>query len=294
LQSLTDEDLTQAVAVQPDGSIVIAGESFPLVGSLQYYVARFTPNGAQDLSFSATGIRVFDFGSYLLSPELSLAIQPDGRIVFGAQCRFTGGSYFCAAKFNANGTFAATFSNGGIGRSVITTSPFVFNRFTAMRVQPDGKLLLSGSCDNAICIARVLDDGSIDTNFGIGGITSVEIVTGPDSENLSGDIAVDRSGKIVASGRCREPSTTVPQPGSQLCMARFDGGISSARSCNLDIDGDGQVFSTTDALIMSRAAAKVAGSAIIGGITFPANATRNTWPLVRDYLVRQCGMSIAL
>jgi uncharacterized delta-60 repeat protein len=265
----------------------------PLVGSPKYYVSRFTQNGSLDATFNGTGTRVFDFGAYLLSPELSVAIQPDGRIVFGAQCRFTGGSYFCAAKFNANGTFAATFSNGGIGRTVITTSTFVFNRFTAMRAQPDGKLLMSGSCDNAICVARVLDDGSLDTHFGVAGITSVEINTGPDSENSSGDIAIDRNGKIVASGRCREPSTTVPQPGPQLCIARFDGGISSARVCNLDIDGDGQVFSTTDALIMSRASAKVAGSAIIGGITFPANATRNTWPLVRDYLVQQCGMNVA-
>ena len=28
------------------------------------------------------------------------------------------------------------------------------------------------------------------------------------------------------------------------------------------------------------------------GITLPPTATRNTWPLIRGYLVTQCGMSL--
>ena len=45
-------------------------------------------------------------------------------------------------------------------------------------------------------------------------------------------------------------------------------------------------------LIGTRVALGITGNAVIGGITFAQNATRNTWPLIRDYLVTQCGMSL--
>ena len=45
-------------------------------------------------------------------------------------------------------------------------------------------------------------------------------------------------------------------------------------------------------LIGTRVALGINGSAVIGGITFAPNAARNTWPLIRDYLVTQCGMSL--
>ena len=41
-----------------------------------------------------------------------------------------------------------------------------------------------------------------------------------------------------------------------------------------------------------RVALGITGTAVVNGINFPGNATRNTWPLIRDYLVTQCGMSL--
>ena len=60
-----------------------------------------------------------------------------------------------------------------------------------------------------------------------------------------------------------------------------------------DVDGDNQVLATTDSWIHARIALGITGNAVVSGITFPLNATRKTWPLIRDYLVRQCGMSLA-
>ena len=77
-----------------------------------------------------------------------------------------------------------------------------------------------------------------------------------------------------------------------FCLARFEGGSFDARNCSLDIDGDGRVLATTDMLIGTRVALGITGNAVIGGITFAPNATRNSWPLIRDYLVTQCGMSL--
>ena len=61
----------------------------------------------------------------------------------------------------------------------------------------------------------------------------------------------------------------------------------------MDIDGDNQTIATKDGLIATRVMLGLTGSAVIGGITFASHATRTTWPAIRDYLVSQCGMSIA-
>ena len=79
---------------------------------------------------------------------------------------------------------------------------------------------------------------------------------------------------------------------SKFCLARYEGGPFGAQNCSLDFDGDGRVTATTDVLIGTRIALGINSSAALNGINFPATATRNTWPLIRDYLVAQCGMSL--
>jgi uncharacterized delta-60 repeat protein len=283
-QSLTTSDRLNRVALQIDGSIVTLG-----VCGADSCVVRFTANGALDTSFNSTGIRNVSFAGHSFSGK-DLATSPDGKILIAGQCSGAGYSYFCIAKLNANGTPVTTFGNAGPGRTVISTTPFAQNKPSSMRLQSDGKIVMSGSCDNTICVARFFDDGTLDKAFGADGIASVTALPFY-YELFNAEVAIDRNGKILSRGACiYDDALGVRQIAS--CTARLEGSTTAARVCSLDIDGDGQVFSNTDALIMSRAAAKLTGSAVIGGITFPANATRNTWPLVRDYLVRQCGMSL--
>ena len=61
-----------------------------------------------------------------------------------------------------------------------------------------------------------------------------------------------------------------------FCLARYEGGPFDAKNCSLGIDGDGRVLATTDMLIGTRVALGITGNAVIGGITFAQNATRNT------------------
>jgi uncharacterized delta-60 repeat protein len=283
-QSLTTRDKLNHAALQIDGSIAILGSC-----AGDECVVRFTPSGALDTSFNSTGIRNISFAGHSFS-GVDLAISPDGRILIAGQCSGAGYSYFCIAKLNANGTPVTAFGNAGPGRTVISATPFAQNKAASIRVQSDGKILMSGSCDNTLCVARFFDDGTLDKAFGAEGIASVTALP-TYYELLNSEVTIDRNGKILARGTCiYDDALGVRQTAS--CTARLEGSTTAARVCNLDIDGDGQVFSSTDALIMSRAAAKLTGGAVIGGITFPANATRNSWPLVRDYLVRQCGMSL--
>jgi hypothetical protein len=107
------------------------------------------------------------------------------------------------------------------------------------------------------------------------------------SDNAATAVALQPDGKIVVAGYCSNGSN------NDFCLARYEGGPFDARNCSMDIDGDNRVLATTDMLIGARVALGLTGNAVIGSITFAPHATRTTWPAIRDYLVTQCGMSLA-
>ena len=76
-----------------------------------------------------------------------------------------------------------------------------------------------------------------------------------------------------------------------FCAVRYEGGPFGYQNCKPDLDGDDSFLATTDALIYTRIACGITGPTVVDGVKFAPNATRNTWPLIRDYLVTQCGMS---
>jgi hypothetical protein len=92
-------------------------------------------------------------------------------------------------------------------------------------------------------------------------------------------------------GQCSDGSN------DKFCLARYEGGPFDARNCSLDIDGDGRVLASVDGLVATRVMLGVTGSAVTGGINFPANAIRNEWGThstrdIRTFLVTQCGMQL--
>ncbi len=76
LGSSTNQDVAEAVAIQPDGRIVIAGRGTDENSDLA--VVRLDHDGSLDGSFSGDGKRLIDIGEDFAR---DLAIQPDGRIV---------------------------------------------------------------------------------------------------------------------------------------------------------------------------------------------------------------------
>ena len=59
--------------------------------------------------------------------------------------------------------------------------------------------------------------------------------------------------------------------------------------CTMDIDGDGNVSTLTDVLMLGRASMGLSGSAVTQN-ALGAQATRSTWIDIRAYLARTCGM----
>ena len=83
-------DNANAVALQPDGNILVAGACFNGSNG-DFCLARYLPSGTLDSSFNATGTVITTIGS---SDDIAnaLALQPDGKIVVAGRC-YNGSNY---------------------------------------------------------------------------------------------------------------------------------------------------------------------------------------------------------
>ena len=286
----SSNDFAHAAALQPDGKIVMVG-ACAVAAVNQLCAARLDASGALDSTFNGpaangAGKFLFAIGS-ADGGALGVAVQPDGKLVLAGSCSNGTNTDFCFARLNgADGSFDVSFDGpggSGNGRFVISLTA-AFDNAQAVAVTVDGKILAAGTCANNFCLARINADGTLDTTFAGGAGTTVFSV-GPGNEFQFG-LAVQQDGKAVVAGGCITAAV------ENFCVARLYGGPYGYRACSPDIDGDNQVLATTDALIMTRVALGIRGSAVISGINFPPNASRNTWPLVRDYLFSHCAMSV--
>jgi uncharacterized delta-60 repeat protein len=190
-----------ALAIQPDGKILVAGTSFKAPDPGDVLVARFLASGTLDTSFAS--------GAGFARPTLDgaqtaygLALQPDGKIVLGGDTLPTGAprKVFLAVRLlNPLGTFDASFGQGGAAAADFGTAETGY--FTA--VQPDGNILVGGQVDDPVAggydpaVARLLNpSGNIDT-AGFGGGEAI-----PDAPvRTSGNaMALQPDGKILIAG----------------------------------------------------------------------------------------------
>jgi uncharacterized delta-60 repeat protein len=273
-----------ALALQPDGKILLAGSSF---SSTLMFVARFASNGDIDNSYGLAGYANPASADVPNSIARAVALQADGKALIAGYCDVgANATGFCIARFDANGAIDTTFGSNGIVKSSIGTA---YAMATAIAIQNDGRIVVAGSCVVAnydFCLVRLNDDGRIDTSFGTNGVVKINVI---DANDFVYAMLIQPDGKIVVAGQCSESSAPSD---AAMCIARYEGGPFSARNCSLDIDGDGVVLGTTDQLILSRIARGLNTSAVVGGITFGPAATRRNWPDIRAQLVAQCGVSL--
>jgi uncharacterized delta-60 repeat protein len=108
------DDRAQAVAVQADGSILIAGYANDFNDNSDFVLARLTSDGQLDTTFGpagTNGIVLTDFGG--MDQAYALAVQPDGKIVVGGHSGIDCGHDFAVARFTADGTLDDDFGPGG-------------------------------------------------------------------------------------------------------------------------------------------------------------------------------------
>ncbi len=209
-----------AVAIQPDGKIVVAGTSTNAAGTQAFFVARFlNPQGALDPSYGlGTGASRPNFGTQ--ESGAALALQPDGKIlVAGSSSSSPAGSHmFVERLLNPEGTVDFSYGLGtGASRPNFDQTEFA----TAIALQPDGKIVVAGtSIDGTprsrILVVRLLNpQGTLDPSYGLG--------TGGSRPDLPGSVftsavAIQQDGKILAAGTEEPGGFNTP---GNFVVARF-------------------------------------------------------------------------
>lgn len=165
-----------AMAIQPDGKILVVGETVP-------GIIRLNPSGVRDESFSATSGPHTTLNGH---PAFTVAVQANGAIILGGafgsfdlrRCGFV-------VRLSAIGVRDATFNRGtGADRGV-----------SALALQPNGQILIGGwiTAFNGVAkryLARLQNDGTLDNSFNTG--------AGPDQPILS--ILPLANGKTLVGG----------------------------------------------------------------------------------------------
>lgn len=199
-------DTIRGMAAQPDGKIVVVGESWP-GRRQQITLARYNPDGNLDASFGETGTvfsKVID-ESYDYSSAYAVALQPDGKIVVVGTSASTevNHSVFAVLRYNADGSFDKTFGAGGKSLTAINESTGYSSsgdEAHAVALQPDGKIVVAGVAGGYppdFAVARYNADGSLDQTFGDAGVVVTDFNTQDDGANA---VAVQPDGKIVVGG----------------------------------------------------------------------------------------------
>ena len=114
----TDVEAATAVAVRPNGKIVVAG-TFTFNGgtSSDFAVARLKPNGKLDTTFGNGGSVTIDFGFAANDEQATcMAIQDDGKIVVGGWATFSGAEDFVVARLTSTGVLDTAFDVDGMRR----------------------------------------------------------------------------------------------------------------------------------------------------------------------------------
>lgn len=184
------------IAVQPNGKIVAVGDSYERgTPNDTFALARYTRSGALDQTFGIGGKATTDFGR-TSSGAFAVVLQPDGRMVAAGGA----GGDIALARYDANGSLDPTFGEGG---TVLTDLPSSREAALALLLQPDGKLVVSGSTRQFgsyadFLVARYTASGALDQSFGNGGIVSTDFQ--PGWTDYAFGVALGPGGKIVAAG----------------------------------------------------------------------------------------------
>lgn len=170
--------IIRAVALQPDGKLILGGYMHAVYGTSLYPITRLNPEGSVDQSFILdTDIRSID--------PYSVAVLDNGQILVGGSYRYSpmDASAPLLKRLNSNGSLDPSFTT-------VIADGVVYG----MAVQPDGKVLAGGTFQKVNgtdrpYLVRLNADGSLDESFQVTALN-----------DAVQSLAVQPDGKVVVGG----------------------------------------------------------------------------------------------
>ncbi|MDI1433865.1 hypothetical protein QHF89_30480, partial [Polyangium sorediatum] len=187
-----------AIALQPDGKIVVAGQG-GWYAPYKHLVQRFLADGSVDTTFGEAGAveTPFDNGSF----PSAVALTSEGKIVL---CGRNGNDSGTAlVRLLPNGALDPSFDEDGI---LVTSlvGPYNYATWTIASagsicaVAPDGKILVAGGTMGSTAVLRLDTSGTADTTYGEGdGLATVSDAAGGSGTAESLQLQPDGSAFVV-------------------------------------------------------------------------------------------------
>lgn len=190
------KDQVRKSSIQPDGKILVVGETSALVGSpTDGYIARLNTDGTLDSTFGVGGIVIHNNATNARDYLYDVQVADNKIYVFGS-ARYDGTGASARAlvlKLNMDGSRDTSFGINGEKFFFATgQTAFIFHG----EVLSDGKMIVLGSNINPSrqwFVSKLNADGSFDTSFGTGG-TFIMLT---ESVNLDNDLKIDAEGNIL-------------------------------------------------------------------------------------------------
>ncbi len=142
----SSSNYANAVALQADGKIVVAGNAFanPSANTSDVAVLRYNTDGTLDTTgfgspngYVTTSIGAFDDG-------FAVAVQPaDGKIVVAGNADAGMGDRLALLRYNSNGSLDNGFGSGGIVTRAASGPSIIAGAFGVV-LQPGGEIVVAG------------------------------------------------------------------------------------------------------------------------------------------------------
>lgn len=189
--ALSDDD-ARALAIQPDGKIVVAGTAGEDIA-----LARYMPNGSLDPTFGSSGVTITDLGFEDVAN--GVALTPGGGILIAGYTIGTKlNNDFLLVRYGPNGSLDRGFGTLG----VVKTDFGAGDDFAEdLAIDASGRIVVVGRATTAtifdMALARYNADGMPDTAFANQGTLTADF---HGSGEFGQDLALDAAGRIVAAG----------------------------------------------------------------------------------------------
>jgi uncharacterized delta-60 repeat protein len=249
-----------SLALQPDGKLILGGETFVNgTGDGKSVVARYTKTGATDTTWNGTGKIELSVPGKIQLQLSSVALQSDGKVVVIA----TLNSDVYVARLTTSGALDPTFDSDGYKvfsfPETNGIAHFGDHAYGGL-VTPDGKILIVGSYLQRIVdpfsvytrrgveLSRLNSDGSFDTTFDQDGMA---VTIGQSTECLGRSVLLQADGKILVGAEFDGKPAVLRYNSNGSLDTSFDGDgyitLPGQAFADLALQSNGQIIAGAEA-----------------------------------------------